>query len=66
MAGQIKHMLDSIVKRRANGNQTVAQLTETKLILKGIDPRKYNGASADDPAMVARVRAVAAELGVVL
>jgi hypothetical protein len=66
MAGQIKRMLDSIVNQRAKGNPTIERTTETKLILKGLNPNKFDSNSADDPAISARVRAAAAELGVTL
>ena len=63
MAGQIKRMLDSIIERRSHGNPTVAMTTKTKLVLKGLNPDRFNGASPDDPAIMDKVRAVAAELG---
>jgi len=63
MAGQIKHMLDAIVAQRSKGNSTLAMTTKTKLILKGINPDRFDGTSPDDPAVIARVRAIAAELG---
>lgn len=64
MAGQIKRMLDQIVEKRAKGNTLIANLTTTKLMLKGINPEKYNASSPDDPAVISRVRTVAKELGV--
>jgi len=66
MAGQIKRLIVSIIEKRAKGNPTIAMTTETKLIMKGIDPSQYKETSPDDPVMVAKVRAVAVELGVVL
>ena len=57
-------MLDSIIQKRANGNPTVAVTTKTKLILKGLNPDAFNGSSPDDPAVVAKVKVIAAELGV--
>ena len=64
MAGQIKRMIDSIVEQRAQGNPTIASSTRTKLILKGINPQAYTPTSADDPAVIARLRTLAGELGV--
>jgi hypothetical protein len=63
MAGQIKRMLDSIIDQRAKGNPILMQTTKTKLTLKGLDPDKFNSASPDDPAVVEKVKAIAAELG---
>lgn len=63
MAGQIKRMLDSIVAQRSKGNPTLVSVIKTKLILKGLNPDKYSGASLDDPAVIDKVKAMAAELG---
>jgi hypothetical protein len=63
MAGQIKRMLDSIIDQRAKGNPILIQTTKTKLTLKGLDPDRFNSASPDDPAVVEKVKAIAAELG---
>lgn len=64
MAGHIKQMIDSIIERRSRGNATIALITTTKFILKGINPERFSATSPDDPVMIARVKAIAAELGV--
>ena len=64
MAGQIKRMLDTIIAERARGNPILIQTTKTKLTLKGFDPDKFNTASPDDPAVMEKVKAIAAELGI--
>ncbi|HTX34285.1 MAG TPA: hypothetical protein VME43_04660 [Bryobacteraceae bacterium] len=64
MAGQIKRMIGTIIEKRAKGNATISLMTETKLILKGIDPNRYGDTSPDDPQVLARLKAVAVELGV--
>jgi hypothetical protein len=64
MAGQIKHMLDAIIAQRSKGNAILVMTTKTKLILKGVDPDRYGSKSLDDPAVVARIKQIAAELGV--
>jgi hypothetical protein len=64
MAGQIKRMIDSIVEQRANGNPTIALTTQTKLVLKVIAPCRFLESSPDDPAVIARLRVIAAEFGV--
>ena len=66
MAGQIRHMLDAIIEQRAKGSPTVALTTKTKLVLKGINPDRFSDASDDDPAIMAKVRAIATEFGVVV
>ena len=64
MAGQINQMLNSIIEKRARGNLVVAGATKTKLILKGLNPDRFDQGSPDDPAIIAKVRAFAIELGV--
>jgi hypothetical protein len=64
MAGEIKRMIDRIVEQRAKGSETIALSTKTKLILKGLNPDRFTTASPDDPAIVAKARAAAVELGV--
>ena len=59
-------MLDEVVEKRARGNPTIRSITVTKLVLKGIDPDKFNASSPDDAEVIARVRQIAAEFGVSL
>ena len=63
MPGQIKRMLDSIVEHRAKGDPILVLTTKTKLMLKGVDPDRYSADAPDDEAAIAKVRALAAELG---
>jgi hypothetical protein len=64
MAGTIKHMIDAITEKRSRGNPTIALTTRTKFILKGVNPASFNAASPDDPAVIAKVKAIGAEMGV--
>jgi hypothetical protein len=66
MAGQVKTMIDRIIQQRSQGNALLASTTQTKLILKGFDPAKYDASSPDDPQVIARLREVAAELSITL
>lgn len=66
MAGAIKNMLDRIVDVRGRGNPVFIDGTRTKLILKGLHPDRFTASSPDDPAIIARVRQAAADLGVAL
>ncbi|MGO9481956.1 MAG: hypothetical protein ACLP05_09280 [Candidatus Kryptoniota bacterium] len=66
MAGQVKALIDKIITERSKGNPTIVVTTRTKLILKGIDPDKWDTASPDDFQMISKVRQVAQELGVKL
>lgn len=64
MAGTIKKMLDTIIATRGKGNQVFIDATRTKLILKGLHPDRYDAGSPDDPAVIAKVRQAAQDLGV--
>ena len=64
MAGLIKLMIDSIIQQRAKGNPTIALTTKAKLVLKGVTPDSFTETSPDDPEIIARVKAIAAEFGV--
>jgi hypothetical protein len=66
MAGQIRAMIDEIIKERSHGSVLLESTTRTKIILKGVDPNKYDASSFDDPAVIARLREMAAELNVSL
>lgn len=66
MAGKIKNMIDTIVDKRSNGNSTVATLTKSKMVMKGINPEKYTRDSADDPQVIEKLTALAREWNVKL
>ena len=64
MAGNIKQMIDTITAKRSKGNPTIAMITQTKFILKGVDPDRYNATSPDDSVVMAKVRAIGLDMGV--
>ena len=64
MAGTIKTMIDAITAARSKGNPTIAMTTKTKFILKGVNPDRFNATSPDDPAVIAKVKAIGAEMGI--
>lgn len=64
MAGQIRRAIDQIVAEKSRGNQTIASTVRTKMILKGISVDKYTVMSPDDPEVMKKVQAVAAEYGI--
>jgi hypothetical protein len=55
MAGKIKSMIDYIIKQRAQDNPMLERVIKTKLILKGINPNKYNLQSDDDPVIIKKL-----------
>lgn len=64
MAGQIRKAIDKIVNEKSRGNQTIASTVRTKMILKGISVDKYTLTSPDDPEVMKKLQAVAAEYGI--
>lgn len=66
MAGQIKQMIDKIVRERSKGDEVLVITTKTKLLHKGIDANAFNAGSPDDPKIIATLRQVAADLKVTL
>ncbi|HMW64029.1 hypothetical protein [Accumulibacter sp.] len=66
VAGQVLVLINRLIDARAKGNPTVASTTRTKLLLKGIKAENWTPSSADDPAMLAKVRDVAREMGVAI
>jgi hypothetical protein len=66
MAGNIKRMIDRIVEQRAKGNPIVIDTTKAKLSFKGVNPDRFTSASLDDPAIEAKLKDIAADMGVTL
>lgn len=64
MAGQIKKIIDRIIEERSKGNPAIAQMTIAKLILKGLNPNKFNDMSEDDPDIINRLINIAKQLNV--
>jgi hypothetical protein len=64
MAGKIKRQIDEIILTVAKNNQTIINITKTKLVLKGINPDKFNDQSADDPVILDKLKLIAIEFGV--
>jgi hypothetical protein len=59
-------MIDTIIEKRANGNQTIVNTTRAKLRLKGISPDNYTLTSEDDPVVIEKLNSLAKELGMSL
>jgi hypothetical protein len=66
MAGQVKALAERIIRERAKGNPIIALSTETKMILKGVNPKKWHEFSPDDPPAIAALLQIANEFGVKL
>jgi hypothetical protein len=66
MAGKIKKHLEEIISTVSNGNKIVRVTTKTKLILRGLDPDRFNESSPDDQDLLNKVQLVAKEFNVTL
>lgn len=66
VAGQVHDMIRQLIDARANGDAMVATTTRTKLLLKGVRIQDWTPQSPDDEAMLKKVRAIAAEMGITL
>ena len=64
MAGKIKKMMDDIISIKSGGHPTLMITTKTKLILKGLNPDKYDANSSDTPDIMRKVMLAAQEMGV--
>ncbi|MGM5483041.1 MAG: hypothetical protein ACQESF_06255 [Nanobdellota archaeon] len=64
LTGQIHNALKTIIEKVSSGNEIIATTTKTKLVLKGIDPDKYDPNSEDDPQVMEKVKQVANEFNV--
>ena len=58
MAGKIKQMIDAIIEQRAKDNPMLQGVIRTKLMLKGIDSKKYTPQSDDDPVIISKLEAL--------
>jgi hypothetical protein len=66
MPGKIKRMVDSIVQQRSKGNEVLVSTTLAKIIIKGVNARKYTDTCPDDPEVIDKLRVIASELGVTI
>jgi hypothetical protein len=66
LAGQIKKMIDLIVEKKTGNNQVLINNMKTKLMLRGINPAKYDINSPDDPVILAKLELFAQESNIKL
>ncbi len=55
MSGKIKMMIEEILRERTKGNDMLVKAVNTKLMLKGINPSKYDEFSFDDPVIIEKL-----------
>lgn len=64
LAGKIKEIINRIIKERSKGNPAIAEMTIAKLILKGLNPNKFDSSSEDDPEIISKLYNIARQLNV--
>lgn len=64
MAGKIREMINQIIQERSKGNPAIREMTISKLILKGLNPNKFDSYSADDPEIIRKLLNIAKQLNV--
>lgn len=64
MPGTVRKIIDRIKEQRSGGNSVVALTVETRLVLQGFDPQRFDYETPDDPGRLARIREVADEMNV--
>ncbi|AGX87535.1 hypothetical protein [Candidatus Symbiobacter mobilis] len=63
MAGKVHELIKKLIDKRSKGNPVVANMVKTKLLLKGIQIETWTPLSPDDPSVIAKIRAIAADMG---
>ena len=64
--GKTKNLIDELIKKRANGDPFLESSTRIKLIMKGIDPKKIDDNTHDNPETIEKIYEVAKALNVSL
>jgi len=62
MSSRIKEMIDSLITGNAENNPALANIIKAKLILNGINPKKFTAEVIDDPLTIAKLEKLAKEL----
>jgi hypothetical protein len=55
MAGKIRQMIDQILNQKAKDNPMLQRVIKTKLMLKGVNPKKYTLETPDDPVIIQKL-----------
>ena len=66
MAGIIHRQIARLIEIRTGGRSHLAASIKIRFIMKGVDPDQHNENSADDPTVIARLRAIAKDMSVEL
>jgi len=64
MPGTVRKIIERIKDKRSGGNSVVALTVETRLVLQGFDPERFDYDTPDDPGRLARIGEIAREMQV--
>lgn len=64
MAGTVRKIIERIKEKRSGGNSVVALTVETRLVLQGFDPQRFDFDTPDDAGRLARIAEIADEMRV--
>jgi len=64
LAGQIKQIIDNIIEERSKGNPAIREMTIAKLILKGLNPNKFDEDYPDDAVIIEKLLNIAKQLNI--
>jgi hypothetical protein len=64
VTGKIRQIIDEIIEERSKGNPAITEVTKAKLILKGLNPSKFDSCSYDDPVIIEKLLDIAKQLNV--
>jgi hypothetical protein len=56
MAGEVKRLIDELMRLRTKGNSMLEPFVRVNLMLSGIDPNQYTADSPSDPDAEQKVR----------
>ena len=61
MAGEVKRLIDELIRVRSKGKSSLEPFVRVHLMLNGIDPNMYTADSPSDPAVEIAVRKMIAD-----
>lgn len=64
MPGTVRKIIERIKDKRSGGNSVVALTVETRLVLQGFDPQRFDFDTPDDAGRLARIAEIADEMRV--